>query len=614
MATQQHCLAGRYEVRSLIGSGGMAEVHLGYDIRLSRVVAIKMLRTDLARDSIFQERFRREAQSAASLNHPNIVAVYDTGEESETLPDGSSISIPFIIMEYVEGHTVRQLLSDGQPVPIDEAVEITTGVLNALEYSHSQGLVHRDIKPGNIMLTMTGKVKVMDFGIARALEDSAATMTSTDAVIGTAQYLSPEQARGENVDTRSDLYSTGCLLYELLTGRPPFRGDSAVAVAYQHVSEQPKPPSSVTPDLSDQIDRVVLKSLMKIPSQRYQDAARFRTDLQAAVAGMAVSAPTVAALNDQFQPIPTTETMSMPQSMRVAHADPFAQAQLQARRAAQEKRRRQQEQRAKEKRRQRVLWSIFITLLLLLLIGGSTFAWYYLSKEQQPETVVIPQDIIGLTQAQASERLLELELNPVFGEAVPSDDVKAGHVAATDPAPGTKVDKGSRVTLSLSSGRDEVPVPDVTGLSQDRARTIIEAAGLRVGNISSEDSANVDADHVIRSDPEADTSVPKDTVINLTLSSGYVTVERDKVVGKKKDEALKYLSDELKLSTNTLNESTDAYQPDTVISIKPDGRVAQRSQITLTIAVAPPEPPLPQPEPDDPSPTKTKDDKEKDNN
>ena len=208
-----HRLAGRYEVRSLIGRGGMAEVHLGFDTRLSRVVAIKMLRRDLALDSIFQARFRREAQSAASLNHPNIVAVYDTGEEIVSDATNRSIAIPYIVMEYVEGHTVKELISDGTAVPINEAIEIVSGVLSALQYSHDNHLVHRDIKPGNIMLTSDGKVKVMDFGIARALTDSQATMTQTNAVVGTAQYLSPEQARGETVDERSDLYSTGVVLF-----------------------------------------------------------------------------------------------------------------------------------------------------------------------------------------------------------------------------------------------------------------------------------------------------------------------------------------------------------------------------------------------------------------
>ena len=274
-------LAGRYEIRDLIGRGGMAEVHLGYDKRLSRIIAIKLLRSDIAGDPTFQARFRREAQSAAALNHPTIVAVYDSGEEEITAPNGATRSVPYIVMEYVEGHTVRELLGDGDAVPIPEAVEITTGVLDALEYSHRAGIVHRDIKPGNIMLTSTGAVKVMDFGIARAMEDSSATVTQTHAVVGTAQYLSPEQARGEVVDARSDLYSTGCLLYELLTGQPPFTGDSAVAIAYQHVREIPKPPSALAADVPESLDRVVLKALAKARDDRYQDAAHMRNELLA---------------------------------------------------------------------------------------------------------------------------------------------------------------------------------------------------------------------------------------------------------------------------------------------------------------------------------------------
>ena len=238
-------LGGRYEVRSLIGRGGMAQVHLGRDTRLSRLVAIKMLRVDLARDSIFQTRFRREAQAAASLNHPNIVAVYDTGEEAVRSADGSTVSVPYIVMEYVEGHTVKELISDGTPVPIPEAVEITSGVLSALQYAHASGLVHRDIKPGNVMLTDSGKVKVMDFGIARALADSQATMTQTNAVIGTAQYLSPEQARGETVDERSDIYSAGCMLYELLTGRPPVARPNPRTHPNHHQCQTPPPTATI---------------------------------------------------------------------------------------------------------------------------------------------------------------------------------------------------------------------------------------------------------------------------------------------------------------------------------------------------------------------------------
>ena len=238
MDSQPTLVGGRYELGELLGRGGMAEVRKGTDTRLGRIVAVKRLRTDLASDATFQARFRREAQSSASLNHPAIVAVYDTGEErAPDGPGGHTVAQPYIVMEFVAGRTLRDILREGRKILPERALEITSGVLSALDYSHRAGIIHRDIKPGNVMLTPSGDVKVMDFGIARAISDASSAMTQTAAVVGTAQYLSPEQARGETVDSRSDVYSTGCLLYELLTGRPPFIGDSPVAVAYQHVRE-----------------------------------------------------------------------------------------------------------------------------------------------------------------------------------------------------------------------------------------------------------------------------------------------------------------------------------------------------------------------------------------
>ncbi len=232
----------RYQVGDTLGFGGMSEVHRGRDLRLGRDVAVKVLRADLARDPSFQARFRREAQNAASLNHPAIVAVYDTGETA-----GETGPVPYIVMEYVDGDTLRDVLKQEGPLPPRRAMEIVADVCAALDFSHRHGIVHRDVKPANIMLNRAGAVKVMDFGIARAVSDGQATMTATSAVIGTAQYLSPEQARGESVDARSDVYATGCVLYELLTGQPPFTGDSPVAIAYQHVREAPRPPSEVHP-------------------------------------------------------------------------------------------------------------------------------------------------------------------------------------------------------------------------------------------------------------------------------------------------------------------------------------------------------------------------------
>src|SRR6266542_714810 len=280
------CLGGRYELDGVIGRGGMAEVYRACDTRLDRMVAVKTLRADLAREQSFQERFRREAQSAASLNHPSIIAVYDTGED---MADG--VPVPYIVMEYADGRTLGDLLHDGRRLLVQRCLEIVDGVLRALKHSHDNNIVHRDIKPANVMLTPSGDVKVMDFGIARALSGGQATITQTAQVIGTAQYMSPEQARGERVDERSDLYSTGCLLYELLTGRPPFSGGSPVAIAYQHVRENPVPPSQVDPEIPRWADAIVLKAMAKAPADRYQNAAEMRADIQRVMSGMPVSAP-----------------------------------------------------------------------------------------------------------------------------------------------------------------------------------------------------------------------------------------------------------------------------------------------------------------------------------
>src|SRR6201985_3572459 len=275
--TQPRLLGDRYELDVVVGRGGMAEVYRARDLRLDRTVAIKTLRADLARDQTFQARFRREAQSAASLNNPTIVAVYDTGEDMS-----SGVPVPFIVLEFVDGRTVTDLLIESPRLLPELTLEIVSGVLRALEYSHQAGIVHRDIKPGNVMVTRNGDIKVMDFGIARAMSDSQATMTQTAQVIGTAQYLSPEQARGERGDARSDLYSAGCLLYELLTGRPPFTGDSPVAIAYQHVREHPVPPSQVDPEIPVWADSIVLKAMATDPADRYQSAAEMQMDVQRA--------------------------------------------------------------------------------------------------------------------------------------------------------------------------------------------------------------------------------------------------------------------------------------------------------------------------------------------
>src|SRR5919198_212937 len=298
--TTPRLLSNRYELGETLGYGGMSEAHRGKDVRLGRDVAVKVLRADLARDPQFQERFRREAQNAAALNHPAIVAVYDTGETRTSYGP-----LPYIVMEYVDGRTLRDIVKTEGPLPGQRAMEIMADVCAALDFSHRHGIVHRDVKPANVMITRNGAVKVMDFGIARAVHDGQAAMTQTAAVIGTAQYLSPEQARGEAVDARSDVYAAGCVLFELLVGHPPFVGDSPVSVAYQHVREDPRAPSEINPEISPDVDAVVLKALAKNPANRYQSAGEMRADLLRAASGRPVLATPVLREEDSVSS-PTT--------------------------------------------------------------------------------------------------------------------------------------------------------------------------------------------------------------------------------------------------------------------------------------------------------------------
>lgn len=585
-----HRLAGRYEVRSMIGRGGMAQVHLGFDTRLSRVVAIKMLRTDLARDSIFQTRFRREAQAAASLNHPNIVAVYDTGEEDVTTPDGSTVSVPYIVMEYVEGHTVRDLLAGGAPVPIDEAVEIISGVLSALEYSHVHGLVHRDIKPGNIMLTNTGKIKVMDFGIARALTDSQATMTQTNAVVGTAQYLSPEQAHGDPVDARSDIYSTGCVLFELLTGQPPFKGDSAVAVAYQHVSEIPPKPSSITSDVPDSIDRVVLKALAKNRDDRYSSAEEMRADLNRAARGALVMAPETDSWQAPATQVMSPATMTMPAATMPPPA-PAYDTQTMARIDT-------LEEEPKKKR-----WPIALLIVVALaMIGG--LVWWFATNSAEPEVEQVPvPTVVGQTQEQAIATLKEAGLEFAIASTEASSEIPANSVISSDPEAGTIVDKGTTVKVVLSSGPADTTVPDVSGLTQQQARDQLKQNGLQVSDVVTVDDPSQEKGRVIKTDPEAGAKISEGESVTLFIASGNVSVPAD-LVGRPRDEVLQALQ-ELGLNTNVETEESAEHEEGTVMSLSATGTVSKDTTITVTVAKAPaptqppaqeqPQPPAEQP-------------------
>jgi beta-lactam-binding protein with PASTA domain/tRNA A-37 threonylcarbamoyl transferase component Bud32 len=526
-------LGGRYEVGQLLGRGGMAEVHIGRDTRLGRSVAIKMLRADLARDPQFHKRFRREAQAAASLNHPAIVAVYDSGEDVVEEAGGATVQAPYIVMEYVEGRTVRDLLGQTGALDWHEALRITSGVLAALEYSHRMGIVHRDIKPANVMLTPAGAVKVMDFGIARAVADSSATMTQTQAVIGTAQYLSPEQAKGQQVDARSDIYSTGCLLFELLTGRPPFVGDSPVAVAYQHVGENPLPPSALGPGIPAEVDAIVLHALAKDRDGRYQSAGTMRADCEALMAGRPISPEAAGALGVPAGPVPgltaeaaaaagalATEAYAFPpaatQAMPLA-TDPYEQTAAGGLGLPPG-----EDPDAAESKPNRAPVYVLLGLaaiaaiVLLLIFGPKLFG-----GNGTPQTHVPP--VTGLSQADATARLAQVGLKATV-ISQPSDTVAKGVVSAQDPAAGASVNPNSAVTITVSSGRNSVQVPDVSGLSQAAATAALQKVGLTVSTADTVPSAAQSAGTVLDTDPAAGKTVDKGSAVALHLASGSATV------------------------------------------------------------------------------------------
>ncbi|MFV0428723.1 MAG: Stk1 family PASTA domain-containing Ser/Thr kinase [Arachnia sp.] len=515
-------LGGRYELDQIIGRGGMAEVWRGRDTRLSRDVAIKRLRADLASDPTFQARFRREAQSAAGLNHPNIVAVYDTGEEKDPASD---TSIPYIVMELVEGVTLRDVLRDGRRIVPERALEFTAGVLEALAYSHRAGIVHRDIKPANVMLTPAGTVKVMDFGIARAVADTSATMTQTAAVIGTAQYLSPEQARGEKVDNRSDLYSVGCLLYELLVSQPPFTGDSPVSVAYQHVREAPTPPSQKDPEISAAMDAIVLKALAKAPADRYQDAREMREDIQRALDHQPVHA--VAPVGSA-----TAATTVLPNG--AAGARRAAATTVLPTDELSEETQEETEEEPKSRRGVVILW-----VLAGLVLVGMLVALYLVFNPPTPEvaSVQVPR-VTGETEEAASNTLLDAELEPKV-VYVESEEADKGRVITQDPEGGEVVDVGTEVTLSVGQGPDQIKVPDVTGKTEDEARSLLNDAGITNVTTEQADPAeepiDAEAGNVTVTSPAAGADIAPGGEVKLTIATGRSIVPN--LSGMTEDEA-----------------------------------------------------------------------------
>ena len=560
-------IANRYELGNLIGRGGMADVYEGIDTRLSRTVAIKLLKSDLANDPSFEDRFRQEAQASARMAHPTIVRVYDAGEDIELDSRGNQVKHPFIVMEYVRGKLLRDILHERR-LSIEEAVNYASGVLTALEFSHKAGVIHRDIKSANIMITENDQVKVMDFGIARAISDSSATMANTVGIMGTAQYFSPEQAKGENVDARTDLYSTGVLLYEMLAGRAPFKGESAVSIAYQHVSEAPDAPSTYNNLITAELDQVVLHALAKDRNDRYPSAEEFRDHLIAAANGspLTLSIPVIkpaevaeVAASETAQPAPTEETSSLDDfeallaaadtsatSVMPTHpvekettvivpvevqptddislptTNPFASlgVDINAPETAPTSISKSGRPSAG------LLWGVgsgLTVVLVGLLVWLISFGANFNFNITPGQSGIAVADVVGknYTEAYATLTNSKLLVVKVFetNETVPLDQV-----LRSDPAAGTRVPDNTSITLYVSSGAQLILVPSLLGMTEEQAKVALTNAKLNIGTITQANSASALLGQVTATDPLTNAKVLPGTLVNLVISNGKVLV------------------------------------------------------------------------------------------
>ncbi|MCT2586548.1 Stk1 family PASTA domain-containing Ser/Thr kinase [Actinophytocola gossypii] len=576
-------LSNRYELGDVLGYGGMSEVHKGRDVRLGRDVAVKVLRADLARDPQFQERFRREAQNAAALNHPAIVAVYDTGEtRTEHGP------LPYIVMEYVDGRTLRDIVKTEGPLPGQRAMEVMADVCAALDFSHRHGIVHRDVKPANVMITKTGAVKVMDFGIARAVADGQAAVTQTAAVIGTAQYLSPEQARGEAVDARSDVYAAGCVLFELLTGDPPFTGDSPVAVAYQHVREDPKPPSSLNSRVSPALDAIVLKAMSKGAPNRYQSSAEMRTDLVRVLSGQRPLAPMVmtdedrtAVMSQGRAPMDQTRGRHRPQTLAKEYDDydPY------------------EDEEEERRRRRKKGWLIALVAVLGIALIG-VIVWLVSSafntEEAPPEQVTVP-DVIGQDAEQARSTLTEdgftvrteqVPCQPTpDGQPGPCGPNSIGQVIATDPAVGTTMDKADRLTLKVGAPAEQVDVPDLTGMTPEEAKKALTDVGLTIDpNQPTQETEDENlVGKVVDQSPEAGQPMDKGGQVSITIGEELETVGVPDLTGQDVETARANLEN---FGFQVQTEEVDSEEPaGTVVGQDPSsGQHPPGTTVTLQVS------------------------------
>ncbi|BAU99912.1 Stk1 family PASTA domain-containing Ser/Thr kinase [Aurantimicrobium minutum] len=536
MSENKQVIAGRYELGKLVGSGGMAEVYIAQDAVLGRKVAIKVLNEDLANNKKFLSRFQQEARSASSLTHPNIVKVLDAGEESVTDADGTEHVRAYMVMEYVEGLELSKLVARG-PLKVPEAVRVAGEILSAVEFAHSAGIVHCDIKPDNIMITRQGNVKVLDFGIARAAAAAFDDLAQTTSVLGTAAYFSPEQAQGKKVDARTDIYAIGVVLFEMLTGKVPFEGDTAVALAHQHIHAQPVAPSTFNTKVTPALDAVVLKALSKAPKDRYQSTQAFGTALQDAASGKVVvpeakPEPIEELLGPISEPaLEKTDTSSneLPAEFAFLFGDDPQTAPTLV----------QPEEFRPEPKR--VVAIVGIVALVFGAIAGMGL-WVATLKPVNlfPTSTVTVPELKGETYEAAEKELKDLGLYPTKVEES-SGLVKTGKVIRTEPGKETVIEPGALVQVFVSTGKTKVAIPDVSGLPLEEAKTTITDAGFKVGLVTESTSPTVAAGAVIATNPVLGTMRFQGAKVDISVSNGKIDIPD--VRGKSVAEASNLLGD-----------------------------------------------------------------------